>query len=54
MVDGVDGADKFPTPSQLFTIDDLGGWSQVNDKFFDPAKSVMATIEQGLGISIEQ
>ena len=54
VVDGVDGADKFPTPSQLFTIDDLGGWSQVNDTFFDPAKSVMATIEQSLGISIEQ
>ena len=42
VVDGVDGADTFPTPSQLFTIDDLGGWAEVNDKFFDPAKSVMA------------
>src|SRR5437868_5324159 len=29
---------KFPTPKQLFTIDKLGGWSVVNDQFFDPDK----------------
>ena len=27
-------ADKFPTPSGLFTIADFGGWSQVADPFF--------------------
>jgi sulfate/thiosulfate transport system substrate-binding protein len=41
----------FPTPAQLFTIDDLGGWSTVNDKFFDPDGSIVADIEQGLGVS---
>ena len=40
-----------PRRPSLFTIADLGGWAQVNDAFFAPDGSVMATIEQGLGIS---
>ncbi len=54
VVDGVEGADAFPAPASLFTIDDLGGWEQVNAEFFDPDGSVMATIEEGLGISTQQ
>src|SRR3954453_6524006 len=42
---------KFPTPSGLFTIDKLGGWSAVNDKFFDPDSGVVAKIEKSLGVS---
>jgi sulfate/thiosulfate-binding protein len=42
--------DKFPTPSDLFTIDDVGGWDDVMTKFFDPDSSVMQRIEQGLGV----
>jgi sulfate/thiosulfate-binding protein len=42
---------KFPTPKNLFTIDKLGGWSSVNDKFFDPDKGVVAKIEKSLGVS---
>ncbi|MEA2492944.1 MAG: sulfate/thiosulfate transport system substrate-binding protein [Thermoleophilaceae bacterium] len=42
---------KFPTPSNLFKIDKLGGWSAVNDKFFDPDKGVVAKIEKSLGVS---
>jgi sulfate/thiosulfate-binding protein len=42
---------KFPTPKDLFTIDKLGGWSSVNDKFFDPDKGVVAQIEKSLGVS---
>jgi sulfate transport system substrate-binding protein len=42
---------KFPTPKNLFTIDKLGGWSAVNDKFFDPDKGVVAKIEKSLGVS---
>jgi sulfate transport system substrate-binding protein len=42
---------KFPTPSGLFTIDKLGGWSNVNDRFFDPDKGVVAKIEKSLGVS---
>src|SRR4029078_623966 len=36
--------DKFPVPSGLFTIDDLGGWSKVNDELFDPEKGSIAKI----------
>jgi sulfate/thiosulfate transport system substrate-binding protein len=42
---------KFPTPKDLFTIDKLGGWSSVNDRFFDPDKGSVAKIEQSLGVS---
>ncbi len=44
-------AAKFPTPSGLFTIRDLGGWSKVNDDFFDPDKGSVAKIESDAGVS---
>ena len=42
---------RFPTPKQLFTIDDLGGWDKVNTDFFDPTNGSVAKIEQDLGVS---
>jgi sulfate/thiosulfate-binding protein len=42
---------KFPTPPQLFQIDKFGGWSKVNDEFFDPSKGKIAKIFQGQGKS---
>jgi sulfate transport system substrate-binding protein len=42
---------KFPTPKGLFTIRDLGGWSKINDEFFDPDKGSVAAIEQAAGVS---
>jgi sulfate/thiosulfate-binding protein len=44
-------ADEFPTPSGLFTIEDLGGWSKVNDEMFDPEKGSIAKIEEEAGVS---
>ena len=44
-------APEFPRPKTLFTIDDLGGWDKVMTDFFDPEKSVMQAIEEGLGVS---
>jgi sulfate/thiosulfate-binding protein len=44
-------ASKFPTPKGLFTIRDLGGWSKVNDEFFDPDTGSVAKIEQAAGVS---
>jgi sulfate/thiosulfate transport system substrate-binding protein len=41
---------KFPKPKGLFTIDKFGGWSAVNDKFFDP-EGIVGQIEQGLGVA---
>jgi sulfate transport system substrate-binding protein len=44
-------AEKFPTPSGLFTIEDLGGWSKVNDELFDPERGSIAKIEEQAGVS---
>jgi sulfate transport system substrate-binding protein len=44
----------FPTPTGLFTIDDLGGWDTVMVDFFDPENGVVADIEEGLGVSTEK
>src|SRR5215217_2597072 len=43
---------NFPKPSGLFTIADLGGWSEVTKKFFDKEAGIMADIEQKIGVSI--
>ena len=43
--------DKFPTPKDLFTIDDLGGWDEVTTEFFDPENGSVAEIERNLGVS---
>jgi sulfate/thiosulfate transport system substrate-binding protein len=51
VVESAEGADKFPKPKQLFEIDEFGGWSAVNDKFFDPDKGVMAEINKAKGVS---
>jgi sulfate transport system substrate-binding protein len=50
VVSGV-GGPSFPTPSGLFTIKDLGGWSKINKDFFDATSGVMAGIEQKLGVA---
>ena len=42
---------EYPKPQGLFTIAKLGGWDVVTKKFFDPQDSVVAKIEQGLGVS---
>ena len=41
----------FPTPADLFTIDQFGGWSKVNDEFFDDETGSVAKIEEELGVS---
>jgi sulfate transport system substrate-binding protein len=43
--------DKFPTPSGLFTIADLGGWEKVNDEMFDIENGSIAKIEEEAGVS---
>jgi len=45
---------KFPVPPQLFTIDKLGGWSKVNDRFFDPQKGVLVDVEKSKGVATEK
>jgi sulfate transport system substrate-binding protein len=51
VVKGVVPDGTFPTPKALFDITKFGGWDAATKKFFDPAGSIMATIEQGLGVA---
>ena len=47
-------ASKFPEPSGLFTIGDLGGWPKVNEELFDPENGSIAKIEDQAGVSTEK
>ena len=51
VVDGIPGADEFPTPPNLFEITKFGGWDKVNTEFFDPEQGVVAEIFQSQGKS---
>jgi len=42
---------QFPTPPDLFKIDQFGGWGKVNDEFFDDETGSVAKIETELGVS---
>ena len=42
-----DPSNPFPNPLHLETIADLGGWSAVNTKFFDPDNGIVTKIEGG-------
>lgn len=54
VVSGAVAADKFPTPSGLFTIADVGGWTTVSKDFFDPQDSIMADVERKLGVATQK
>ena len=43
--------DQFPDPVGLFTIEDLGGWEQVNAELFDIEGGSIAKIEEDAGVS---
>ena len=51
VISGVAKAEEFKDPPVLFTIKDLGGWSDVTTKFFDPDNGIVAGIEKGIGVS---
>ena len=51
VVSGVVPAGKFVTPTVLFTIDDLGGWTDVTKTFFDKDNGIVTKIEQDKGVS---
>jgi sulfate/thiosulfate transport system substrate-binding protein len=44
-----DPANPFPQVAKLTTIADLGGWSAVNKKFFDPDDGIVTQIEKSSG-----
>ena len=41
---------KFPAPPELFTINSLGGWTEVDKKFFGPSNGLITKIEQAAGV----
>lgn len=52
-IDGVSGF-NWPTPPQLFTIQDLGGWDKITTDFFDSKTGKVADIERKLGVATEK
>jgi len=44
-------AERFPEPSGLFTIRDLGGWEEVDAKLFYPEGWAIARLEEEAGVS---
>ena len=44
---------QFPTPPGLFTIADVGGWPEVQKKFFDREDGIMAGIQREVGAALE-
>jgi sulfate/thiosulfate transport system substrate-binding protein len=53
VVEDVLGQFDYPTPPNLFTIADLGGWGPVGDEFFDRESGIVAGIENDLGVSTD-
>jgi sulfate transport system substrate-binding protein len=51
VISGVPGANKFPTPSGLFTVASLGGWTKIDEQFFEPSTGIVTKIEESLGVS---
>jgi sulfate transport system substrate-binding protein len=51
-VDQAAASANFPKPSGLFTIQDVGGWPEVNKKFFDKEAGIVADIERQVGVSV--
>ena len=44
-------AAKFPKPAQLFTIEQVGGWTKLNKDLFDAKDGDVAKIEEQAGVS---
>jgi len=39
-----DPANPFPTPTKVYTVDELGGWSTVNDELFDKENGLVTKL----------
>ena len=46
-----DPAKPFPTPAELTTITELGGWEAVNKKFFEEKTGIVPQVQQATGKS---
>jgi sulfate transport system substrate-binding protein len=44
---------QFPMPRGLFTIKDVGGWDEVQKRFFDREDGIMAEIQRDVGAALD-
>ena len=44
---------SYPKPAQLFTIEDLGGWSAVEARFFDRQSGIVAELFRTQGVPVD-
>ena len=44
---------QFPKPDGLFTIEDVGGWDEVQKEFFEREDGIMADIQREVGAALE-
>jgi sulfate transport system substrate-binding protein len=44
---------QFPMPTDLFTIEDVGGWDEVQKRFFDREDGIMAEIQRDVGAALD-
>jgi sulfate/thiosulfate transport system substrate-binding protein len=51
VVSGVARAGEFKNPTSLYTIEDVGGWTNANKKFFDPQTGALVDVEHKLGVA---
>jgi sulfate transport system substrate-binding protein len=51
VVSGVARGGEFEAPANLYTIEDLGGWTSANKRFFDPETGVLVDVERRLGVA---
>jgi sulfate/thiosulfate-binding protein len=42
---------SFTQPAKLFTVSLLGGWTSIDNKFFDPTNGIVTKLEQKAGVS---
>jgi sulfate/thiosulfate transport system substrate-binding protein len=45
--------ETFPAPATLFTIEDVGGWAEVTEKFFGETDGIVTKINEELGVPSE-
>jgi sulfate/thiosulfate transport system substrate-binding protein len=51
VVSGVARSGEFKDPANLYRIEDVGGWTTVNAKFFDPQTGALVGVEKKLGVA---
>ncbi len=51
VVDGVARPGEFKNPTNLYTIKDVGRWTDATRKFFDPTTGALVDVEKKLGVA---